>query len=133
HRNLNGNMLNNAYRTVTSTSDQDARDLVTASLENEDMTLTLVSFTGMLEAGKVGGFTANNSGYLTALRTIDGYIGECLAKINAREKADKEDWLIVLTSGHGGKEDGTWGGASAVERNGLCVFYYNHYATVEMK
>lgn len=133
HRNLNGNMLNNAYRTVTSASDQEARDLVTASIENEDMTLTLVSFTGMLEAGKAGGFTASNSAYLTALRTIDGYIGECLAKINARERADKEDWLVVLTSGHGGKEDGTWGGQSPQERNGLCVFYYNHYASVEMK
>jgi hypothetical protein len=133
HRNLNGNMLNNTYRTVTSTSDEEARDLVTVSLANEDMNFTLVSFTGMLEAGKSGGFTASNAEYINALNTLDGYIGDCLEAINGREGAEKEDWLVVITSGHGGAEDGSWSGASQQERNALCIFYYNHYSPVEMK
>lgn len=133
YRNLNGNMLNNTYRTITSTSDEESRDLITASIENEDMNFSLVSFTGMLEAGKSDGFTASNATYLEALNTIDGYIGDCLEAIKGREEAEKEDWLVVITSGHGGKADGSWGGASQQERNALCIFYYDHYSSVEMK
>ncbi|MCC2600282.1 alkaline phosphatase family protein [Sphingobacterium sp. FBM7-1] len=133
YRNLNGNMLNNAYRTVTSTSDEESRDLVIASIKNEDMNFTLVSFTGLAEQGKSGGFSANNTAYIDALNTLDGYIGECLEAINGREGVENEDWLVVITSGHGGKADGSWLGASQEERNTMCIFYYQGYASVEMK
>lgn len=133
HINLNINMLNNTYRTVTSSSDEESRDIVTASLANEDMNLILVSFTGMFEAGKSVGFTADNIAYIDALNRIDGYIGECLEAIKSRENAEREDWLVVITSGHGGKADGSWGGVSKEERNTLCIFYYAHYSSREMK
>lgn len=133
HRYLNGNMLNNAHRTMTSSSDEETRDLVVASIADEDMDFTLVSFAGMFEAGKAGGFSAGNAAYIAALNQIDGYIGACLEAINNRENADLEDWLVVITSGHGGREDGTWTGISRQERNTLCLFYYNRYRTVEMK
>lgn len=130
---LNENMLNNTFKTITSTSDEETRDLVVDNLENADMNFTLVSFKGMQDAGKVGGFSASNTAYINALNTIDGYIGECLEKINKRENAQKEDWLVVITSDHGGTADGAWDGASKIERNNLCLFYYNHYASQEMK
>lgn len=130
---LNENMLNNTSKTITSTSDEESRDLVVDNLENEDMNFTLVSFKGMQEAGEAGGFSASNAAYINALNTIDGYIGECLDKINKRENAQNEDWLVVITSDHGGKADGAWDGASKEERNSLCLFYYNHYAPQEMK
>lgn len=133
HRYLNGNMLNNAYRTVTSSSDEETRNMLVAAIENEDMDFTLVSFTGMFEAGKTGGFSASNTGYIAALNQIDGYIGECLEAINNRENAELEDWLVVITSGHGGRADGSWTGISQQERNTLCLFYYNRYRPVEMK
>ena len=130
---LNENMLNNTYETITSTSDEETRDLVVNSLKNADMYFTLASFKGMQEAGKVGGFTASNTDYLQALNTIDGYIGECLEAINGRENAQQEDWLIVVTSDHGGKSDGSWSGTSVTERNSFCLFYYNHYVEKELK
>lgn len=37
----------------------------------------------MLEAGKSGGFKADNAAYVSALKTIDGYIGEFLSAIDA--------------------------------------------------
>src|SRR5690606_40003251 len=60
-------------------------------------------------------------------------IGECLESINKREDAENEDWLVVITSGHGGKADGYWLGASQEERNTMCIFYYKGYSSVEMK
>src|SRR5690606_37844572 len=104
-----------------------------ASIKNEDMNFTLVSFTGLAEQGKSGGFSANNTAYIDALNNLDGYIGECLEAINGREGVENEDWLVVITSGHGGKADGSWLGASQEERNTMCIFYYQGYASVEMK
>lgn len=133
YRSLNENMLGNAFRTVTSGSDEESRDAIVESIENENMDFTLVSFNGMLEAGKSSGFTASNSAYLTALQTIDGYIGECLDAIKNREDVENEDWLVVITSGHGGTASGSWGGTTRQERNALCIFYYDRYSSVEMK
>lgn len=133
YRSLNENMLGNAFRTVTSASDEESRDVIVESIENDEMDFTLVSFNDMMEAGKNGGFTANNTAYLAALQTIDGYIGECLEAIKNRENVANEDWLVVITSGHGGTASGSWGGASRQERNALCIFYYERYSSVEMK
>ena len=124
---LNKNMLNNAKTTITSENDVQTRDVVLNHIANEDYTFILADFSGMLEAGKSGGFKADNAAYVSALKTIDGYIGEFLSAIDARENAFYEDWLIVVTSNHGGSADGRYGGTSEVERNTFGLFYYNHY------
>ena len=124
---LNKNMLNNAKTTITSENDVQTRDVVLNHIVNEDYTFILADFSGMLEAGKSGGFKADNASYVSALKTIDGYIGEFLSAIDARENAFYEDWLIVVTSNHGGSADGRYGGASEVERNTFGLFFYNHY------
>ena len=105
---------------------------VNAYLKNSDFNFTLLSFSGMLEAGKSGGFSANNVNYITALQYIDAYIGEFLQAIDERKNAFYEDWLVVVTSNHGGKEDGSYGGNSAEERNTFGIFYYPHYTEQKM-
>ena len=129
---LNKNMLNNAKTTITSENDVQTRDVVLNHIANEDYTFILADFSGMLEAGKSGGFKADNAAYVSALKTIDGYIGEFLSAIDARENAFYEDWLIVVTSNHGGSADGRYGGTSEVERNTFGLFYYNHYTEKQL-
>ena len=124
---LNKNMLNNAKTTITSESDAQTRDVVLNNIMSEDYTFILADFSEMFEAGKNGGFKADNPAYVNALKTIDGYIGEFLSAINARENAFYEDWLIIVTSNHGGTPDGHYGGNSEAERNTFGLFYYNHY------
>lgn len=106
--------------------------MVLNHIANEDYTFILADFSGMLEAGKSGGFKADNAAYVSALKTIDGYIGEFLSAIDARENAFYEDWLIVVTSNHGGSADGRYGGTSEVERNTFGLFYYNHYTEKQL-
>lgn len=86
----------------------------------------------MLEAGKTGGFSESNAAYITALQRIDAYMGEFLQAIDERENAFYEDWLVVVTSNHGGKADGSYGGNSPEERNTFGIFYYPHYTEQEM-
>lgn len=124
---LNKNMLNNAKTTITSENDAQTREVVLNNITNEDYTFILADFSGMFEAGKNGGFKVDNTAYVGALKTIDGYIGEFLSAIDARENAFYEDWLIIVTSNHGGSADGHYGGVSEMERNTFGLFYYNHY------
>lgn len=129
---LNNNMLKIAQRTVTTAGDEETRDVVLQHLTESDFEFTLVSFSGMLEAGKNGGFTENNAGYLSALQQIDGYLGEFLQAINERDNSFFEDWLIIVTSNHGGTPDGRYGGNSDAERNTFGIFYYSHYEEQKM-
>lgn len=48
------------------------------------------------------GFTFNNPGYKKAFLTADNYGFETINAIKARENYEKEDWLIIVTSDHGG-------------------------------
>lgn len=129
---MNKNLLNAAQKTVTTANDEETKNVILEYLKNSDFNFTLLSFSGMLEAGKSGGFSANNVNYITALQYIDAYIGEFLQAIDERKNAFYEDWLVVVTSNHGGKEDGSYGGNSAEERNTFGIFYYPHYTEQKM-
>lgn len=48
------------------------------------------------------GFSFNNPGYKEAFRTEDAYALEAINEIKARPTYEKEDWLIIITSDHGG-------------------------------
>lgn len=66
-------------------------------------------------AGHDFGFTYNNPVYKKGFRTEDNYGYEVIKAIEARETYETEDWLIIVTSDHGGVGTGH-GGASIQER-----------------
>ena len=66
-------------------------------------------------AGHDFGFSYNNPVYKKAFNTEDGYGYEVIKAIEARETYETEDWLIIVTSDHGGVETGH-GGPSIQER-----------------
>lgn len=61
------------------------------------------------------GFTINNPKYKEAFKTADQYGFETIEAIKARATYDTEDWLIIVTSDHGGVGTGH-GGPSIQER-----------------
>lgn len=66
-------------------------------------------------AGHDFGFSYNNPVYKDAFKTEDAYGYEVIKAIEARETYETEDWLIIVTSDHGGVETGH-GGPSIQER-----------------
>ncbi len=66
-------------------------------------------------AGHDYGFSFNNPGYKDAFKTEDAYGYEVIKAIEARETYETEDWLIIVTSDHGGIKTGH-GDASIQER-----------------
>ena len=66
-------------------------------------------------AGHDYGFSYNNPVYKDAFKTEDAYGYEVIKAIEARETYETEDWLIIVTSDHGGIKTGL-GGPSIQER-----------------
>lgn len=60
-------------------------------------------------------FTPENFGYIDAFRNNDEYAYDILEKIKGRETYEAEDWLILITTDHGGYLD-EHGGATKQER-----------------
>ena len=53
-------------------------------------------------AGHAGYYYPMSDGYRAAVAAADGYIGACLNAIASRPTFAEEDWLIAVTSDHGG-------------------------------
>lgn len=61
------------------------------------------------------GFTIHNPRYVKAFQTADSYGAETINAIKSRETYETEDWLIIVTSDHGGVNT-DHGGESIQER-----------------
>lgn len=53
-------------------------------------------------AGHSTGFSADNPLYLEAIESCDTFVGQLLEGILARPTVAEEDWLVVVTTDHGG-------------------------------
>jgi len=115
-------LLMDADQTNSYPSDEAVKTAVTNLLKNSAPDFTVLQFTDVLQAGKDGGFLMSNQKYDEALQKIDDYIAEILEAIESRDNAEFENWLVVITSNHGGLENG-YGGDSYQERNIFTLYY----------
>lgn len=81
--------LNNTLRDL---SKKDCSDFIFSILEFTD------------HAGHNHGFFPERATYKYAFAKADSYAATLISKIKARETYDTEDWLIILTTDHGGFE-----------------------------
>ncbi len=61
--------------------------------------------------------------YRAAIEEADGYIGELLAALADRPSFTQEDWLILVSTDHGRRDDGSHGGISLPERRTFFLAY----------
>jgi predicted AlkP superfamily pyrophosphatase or phosphodiesterase len=66
-------------------------------------------------AGHAKGFHPTVPEYIAAIERVDKQIGRVLAALKARPTFAQEDWLVVVTSDHGGKGTGHGGGHTTPE------------------
>ena len=64
------------------------------------------------DGGHRSGFYPYGNDYIRNIKAVDRMIGDMLASIAARPSFKDEDWLIMVTSDHGGygRDHGIWGG-----------------------
>jgi hypothetical protein len=96
--------------------DLNVKNLAVAHLAAANPDVLFLHFDQVDGAGHSTGFSATNPTYLSAIQTVDAHIGAVMAAIQARPQAAQEDWLVVLTTDHGGTASGGHGGQSTDER-----------------
>ena len=93
------------YAPVVST-DLAVKDSVINILNtNSQIGSMIVNFRDVLAAGENGGYVATNANYKNAVTKADEYVGNIMAAIKARRTYANEDWLVIVTSNHGGSND----------------------------
>jgi hypothetical protein len=75
-----------------------------------DPDVVFVHFGAVEEAGHAFGYGPSVTQYLRAIEETDKNVGLLLAAVRSRKNALNEDWLVILTSDHGGS--GTSHGAA---------------------
>jgi len=79
-------------------------------LREADPTATVVYLGQVDEAGHQEGFHPSVAPYVKAIEQVDGHIGELLEAVESRPTRQDEDWLILVTTDHGGSGTGHGGG-----------------------
>lgn len=85
-------------------------------LRNEVADATVVYYGDVDIAGHNYGFYKDVPQYYKEVVQLDRYVGDLVDAINARPNRDEEDWLIVMSTDHGGYKTGH-GGETLGERN----------------
>ena len=76
----------------------------------------LFFYVGQIDvAGHTNGFHPAVPQYIQAIERGDELVGKLLAAVKTRPTYDKEDWLVIVTSDHGGKGTGHGSGHKTPE------------------
>ena len=116
----------NFYRSYTLNGDEAVREESVRMLTEESPDLLFVYFSDVDSTGHNSGFDPNNPFYIDEIESVDAQIGDILDALYARETFDDEDWLILVTTDHGGSGF-AHSGETEVERT---VFYIANGADV---
>jgi predicted AlkP superfamily pyrophosphatase or phosphodiesterase len=82
-----------------------ARD-ASRHLRDGDPHATMVYFGSVDETGHKVGFHPSVKPYVAAIEVIDGHVGQLLKAIEGRPSYKQENWLILVSTDHGGRGTG---------------------------
>ncbi|HIF39729.1 MAG TPA: hypothetical protein EYQ74_01350 [Planctomycetes bacterium] len=83
-------------------SGEAVKNAAVAHLASADPTALFLHFDDVDHAGHASGFHPGNPAYLGAIADTDAHIGDVLAGLEARPNYQNEDWLVLITTDHGG-------------------------------
>ena len=117
---------------INSDTDEDVKNAVANELTNNDPTVLFVQLSNVDFAGHGTGFTPNNPNYIDAIETVDTQIGSMISSLKNRDSYNKENWLILLSTDHGGLGT-THGGPSDEERTIFVIASGDNIPNKEIK
>lgn len=110
-------IANQADYTNSTSNGVNTRDRAIDELSstNQDADVVFVHFDDVDHAGHASGFTPSNPSYISAIEGVDNYIGAVLSTLRNRPNYSNEDWLILVSTDHGGINT-DHGGPTQIER-----------------
>lgn len=102
--------------------DKLAADEAVKCLADSDPVLLFVYFGHIDSTGHGYGFHPKSPKYTNAIEEADGHLGRVLEAVEKRPSRKNEDWLVVVTTDHGGKGRGHFPGVKEPEiRTGFLI------------
>ena len=84
-------------------------DTVTADMVRmlgEDYQALFIHFDDVDHEGHATGFSIENPAYLDSIERVDEAIGELMTSLLSRPQVGEEEWMLVVTTDHGGRGTG---------------------------
>ena len=75
---------------------------VVSLLKSEEIDVMLVQLDDVDHAGHAHGFSPRSAKYLKAIEKSDRQLGKMVSALKNRKSYDQENWLIIVTTDHGG-------------------------------
>jgi len=97
-------------------SDLEVQNTAVSQLENNDPHAIFLHFDDVDHAGHGYGFSPDVAQYISAIEEADTQVGVVISALYSRPNYSQEDWLVIVTSDHGGVGY-SHGGNSMEERN----------------
>ncbi|MFN0059983.1 MAG: alkaline phosphatase family protein [Planctomycetota bacterium] len=90
-------------------------------LLTHNLDFAFVFFGDVVESGREHGFHPGVTEYAAAVKRVDAHVGRLLDALRARPMIAREDWLVLVTTDHGGTIDGQAGRDEPLHRNTLAI------------
>ena len=100
-------------------SDLEVSNEAISYISSNDPDCMFLHFDDVDHAGHASGFSPTVSQYITAIEEVDVLIAPIMQTISQRPNYTNEDWLILITSDHGGV--GTSHGGTSIEHQNVVV------------
>lgn len=103
---INAQILRCADHATGTSSDAKVRDETIRHLQSADPNIVFLQLDDVDAAGHKHRYAPDVQGYLDAIAWNDSIIGEIWEAIRSRPRYSQEDWLILVSTDHGGTEYG---------------------------
>ncbi len=131
---LSNKLFAYADQPILANSDLAVRDSALNKITNGNNELIIANYSEAIKAGIATGFSPSNTAYKNAVLQTDSYIGDMLEAIKNRKTYADEDWLVIVTSTHGGTNNG-YGQLEHrdAERKVFTLYYYQGFKGQEFE
>lgn len=99
---IHGRLVSHADLSVAYGNDDSVAAAAERMLEREDVDVLFLHFDAPDYAGHRYGFNRFSPPYLSAIRRTDARVGRVLAALDRRPAREREEWLILGVTDHGG-------------------------------
>ena len=103
---INEHIVEDADVEIEEETDAGVAAEAAAHLRQEDPDVLFLQFDDVDNAGHAYLFSPFSPEYLEAVEEVDAHVGSVMEALEARASIEAEDWLIVVTTDHGGFLDG---------------------------
>ncbi len=128
---INSMIIQNADNEQTFTTDLGVKNGAVDALTNDNPDILFVAFDDVDHAGHSYGFSPLVPEYIQSIEITDSYVDAILYALQNRPNYSSEDWLIVVTTDHGGTTAGH-GGGTLEERTIFNIFSNPSFSPQEL-